>query len=1099
MPDWRDAVCSALDFWISQEGGERRSVGLSRIGPARQSGDGWYTLDVRDKRLDLDQVETLQLAGPQEPTGGEGYRVLEAVQDGPLVRVRVAGFVDISDAHLWQRKQPATHLTIKLREGIARLREVGLADELAAGRLAPAPANPRPVAGFTLQQRQALEACLGAGVRLVWGPPGTGKTRVLTEAINELVSAGKRVLLVSSTNIAVDNALLGVVAGRRLGRGVLLRVGTPHHPAMLAHPEVCLQPLVRERLAEVEVERQSIEGRLLQWRRRQERLAHLEETLTTFDYSAYQDVRSRLARQQRVPALGEALNRAVTDRASVESRAARLRAELDAAGQRVGALEGARAAHRRVEALGDELNRARADTDRFTEHALRARADAEQIGADLRRLDTEGLLTRLRNRATRQRLRTALRAADQAATAAEARATQRRELFDRQSGQVGSEIHDLRANAAGTPADIAAADHRLAAARQPVQPAEEDERRAGRLVSDAQQALLAVERDPPITGEERVAAEQADRLRLPARAAERDELRAELAAQAPQLAALHDRYAEVQQIFDRLSTDAEGELISAARVVATTLARMRTNRTVMAGPYDVVLVDEVGAAGLPEVLLAVSRATRAAVLLGDFMQLGAIHPRSVTESRRPDVMRWLTTDVFAHCGIRTPADARGHAGCTALNVQHRFGLEVMGLANAIAYDGLLEAGPQIRPRAVDDPEIVLLDTDDLGDLGFVRSTGRYKGWWPAGALISRVLVDYHQERGERAGVITPYNDQVEATLEALRDQEQPSGAVTEVGTAHRFQGREFPIVVFDLVEDDRAERWMATATLAGRSYQRDGVRLFNVAVTRTQTRLYVIGSRRRIADTAPGSPLAQLNVLLRTNRARVVSGAHLVAPTLMDTGERQGLGLFGAELAEVLARHVQITAIDDEESFYATFAEHLAAAQRSIWLWAPWTKHRVMSLRPLLADARDRGVKTVVFVRDPDDDIQGQGDSRQYLKQLRAVVHSVVAVRDMHQKIVVIDDRLVLLGSLNALSHSRSREVMLTAHGEHFARKLLAHEHADVFAGPPPRCGECDNDQVGLRRVKGKGWQWYCYAHTCPKWRKNGATNWNEPVKFGKR
>ena len=56
-------------------------------------------------------------------------------------------------------------------------------------------------------QENAYRACLGKGLFLVWGPPGTGKTRVLRSAIGDLLATGKRVLLVSGTNIAVDNAL----------------------------------------------------------------------------------------------------------------------------------------------------------------------------------------------------------------------------------------------------------------------------------------------------------------------------------------------------------------------------------------------------------------------------------------------------------------------------------------------------------------------------------------------------------------------------------------------------------------------------------------------------------------------------------------------------------------------------------------------------------------------------------------------------------------------------------------------------------------------------------------------------------------------------
>ena len=174
------------------------------------------------------------------------------------------------------------------------------------------------------------------------------------------------------------------------------------------------------------------------------------------------------------------------------------------------------------------------------------------------------------------------------------------------------------------------------------------------------------------------------------------------------------------------------------------------------------------------------------------MQLGAIAHPTVVKASRPDVERWLRRDVFEHCGIVTPTQAQAHAGCTALETQHRFGPDIMGLADSVAYGGLLRAGDGMRPHGPDDPEVVFIDVDGLGDIAQIRATGRARGWWPAGALISRVLTDYHRKRSELVGIVTPYSDQVEATLEALRDQEESTAGVTEVGTAHRFQGREFP-------------------------------------------------------------------------------------------------------------------------------------------------------------------------------------------------------------------------------------------------------------------------------------------------------------------
>lgn len=162
--------------------------------------------------------------------------------------------------------------------------------------------------------------------------------------------------------------------------------------------------------------------------------------------------------------------------------------------------------------------------------------------------------------------------------------------------------------------------------------------------------------------------------------------------------------------------------------------------------------------------------------------------------------------------------------------------------------------------------------------------------------------------------------QPRTTLEALRDSEAAGGQLAEVGSAHRFQGRQFPVVVFDTVEDDYGDGlWTAHASRApeATAWARDGVRLCNVAVTRAQT----------------------------SN-----------------------------------------------------------------------------SLLPALDDAVHRGVRDGLRPRPLR---HGPGEQAALVKRLRAVVPTVVCVNVMHQKTVVIDEHTAVPGSLNSLSQSRSREVML--------------------------------------------------------------------------
>ena len=135
-----------------------------------------------------------------------------------------------------------------------------------------------------------------------------------------------------------------------------------------------------------------------------------------------------------------------------------------------------------------------------------------------------------------------------------------------------------------------------------------------------------------------------------------------------------------------------------------------------------------------------------------------------------------------------------------------------------------------------------------------------------------------------------------------------------------------------------------------------------------------------------------------------------------------------------------------------------------------------------------------MFVRGPDDPLQGRPEFQEFLAELRAMLHAVVEINVMHQKIVIIDEKTVLLGSLNVLSQSRTREVMLVMHGAYFARKLLEQERAEDFAAPP-RCGICRGTKVDLRRSGKTGdWIWRCYNRDCPSRSQGSREPWTQPV-----
>lgn len=286
---WREEIATALGEWIAMEGGAGRQPRWQRIGRAARTGEpGRYAVDLRGSDIGPDQLDSLRLAGPEDGSiESDGFSVSETVQNGSLLTLRVAEFADLADPHLWMLKQPPTFLVEALRNGIAGLGESPLAAALAGRTIGGAPAHAPDPPGFHPAQADAYRACLGEGVHLVWGPPGTGKTTVLKRAIGDLIARGERVLLVSATNVAVDNALLGVVRERRHSAGEIVRVGPPHLKEVAEDASVSLPLMVRARLAETAERRGALEAELVAIRTRADELAALDATLVGFDASAY--------------------------------------------------------------------------------------------------------------------------------------------------------------------------------------------------------------------------------------------------------------------------------------------------------------------------------------------------------------------------------------------------------------------------------------------------------------------------------------------------------------------------------------------------------------------------------------------------------------------------------------------------------------------------------------------------------------------------------------------------------------------------------------------------------------------------------------------
>lgn len=162
--------------------------------------------------------------------------------DPPVSELRVPGIYNRAVLVAGSRSPFTYGLEAELRKLMHAgdsVQGTALAHWLSAAENAESPARPvhddRPlleVLPLNSEQRQAVIQGLSAPLTVVTGPPGTGKSQVVTALVANMAWQGSSVLFASKNNHAVD-----VVEGRVNGLGswpLLLRLGREEHQARIA-------------------------------------------------------------------------------------------------------------------------------------------------------------------------------------------------------------------------------------------------------------------------------------------------------------------------------------------------------------------------------------------------------------------------------------------------------------------------------------------------------------------------------------------------------------------------------------------------------------------------------------------------------------------------------------------------------------------------------------------------------------------------------------------------------------------------------------------------------------------------------------------------
>lgn len=307
-------------------------------------------------------------------------------------------------------------------------------------------------------------------------------------------------------------------------------------------------------------------------------------------------------------------------------------------------------------------------------------------------------------------------------------------------------------------------------------------------------------------------------------------------------------------------------LMEKAHLIACTLAKAATDPYLRERRFDVLLIDEGSMAPLPYVAALSALCRKRVVIGGDFRQLP---PISMVQEE--EEARWLNTDIFQQAGVVSPDGSVQHRwNLVALVEQWRMRTPICELVNEPMYEGMLRTPEHLHGM----PEecLYLVDTAPLRACS--DRTSGYSHFNVASALVCVGLTQRLLTENPflRVGIVTPYNAQASLIHAMLLDCDLAHEV--RVATVHRFQGEERQAIIFDCV-DAPPFGWVGQF-LRGSSPAEESTRLLNVAVTRAQQQLYLVGDAGYLERKLPSQALLRYILQRIRNEGAVMDGSRLV-------------------------------------------------------------------------------------------------------------------------------------------------------------------------------------------------------------------------------
>ncbi len=343
-----------------------------------------------------------------------------------------------------------------------------------------------------------------------------------------------------------------------------------------------------------------------------------------------------------------------------------------------------------------------------------------------------------------------------------------------------------------------------------------------------------------------------------------------------------------------------------------------------------------------------------------------------------------------------------------LSEHRRCRSEIVAYCNELIYEGRLEPLRQMKPG--EDPPLPPMAW------AHVRGDARKRGGSYVNADEVRAIVGWISENAAKwkarykgaglediVAIVTPFRMQAQEIEAALARAGLRSGIT--VGTVHRLQGAQKPIIIFSPVYN--------ADTAKGLFFDRKP-NMLNVAVSRAQDTFVVIGDMRlfRRGDNAPSSLLGKILLADASNELSDVGGNYHFPQ-------------------ELLVQAARISTLEGHRQVLRSALANIKSGETVI-IASPWITMKAIEadgISALVSTAvKERGANVQIIV-DGELSLRDPGHrAADAIEEMKKAGAKIFPVTNMHNKTLIIGNAEIIEGSFNWLSANRLENDLYVRH-----------------------------------------------------------------------